>query len=88
MFSGKIEEVSVFINIACLYLSIKIIKELKATKIAWILSYIQGEVVEVWKDNLLDKLSKGELKVETVEELFSKMRNKFGETVEKEKKIE
>jgi len=88
LFSGKIEEVSVFINIACLYLSIKIIKELKATKIAWILSYIQGEVVEVWKDNLLDKLSKGELKVETVEELFSKMRNKFGETVEKEKKIE
>jgi len=88
LFSGKIEEVSVFINIACLYLSIKIIRELKATKIAWILSYVQGEVVEVWKDNLLDKLSKGELKVETVEELFSKMRNKFGETVEKEKKIE
>ena len=88
MFSGKIEEVSVFINIACLYLSIKMIRELKATKIAWILSYVQGEVVEVWKDNLLDKLSKEELKVETVEELFSKMRNKFGETVEKEKKIE
>jgi len=64
------------------------IRELKATKIAWILSYVQGEVVEVWKDNLLDKLSKEELKVETVEELFSKMRNKFGETVEKEKKIE
>jgi len=64
------------------------IRELKATKIAWILSYVQGEVVEMWKDNLLDKLSKEELKVETVEELFSKMRNKFGETVEKEKKIE
>ena len=49
---------------------------------------MQGGVVEAWKNNLLDKLSKGELKVKTVEELFHKMRNEFGETGEEEKKIE
>ena len=37
---------------------------------------------------VLDKLSKGELEVKTVEELFSKMKNEFRETVEEEKKIE
>jgi len=47
-----------------------------------------GGVAEAWKDNLLDELSKGESEVETVEELFSKMRNKFRETVEEEQKIE
>ena len=41
LFGGKIEKVSVFINIACLYLSTKIIKESEVTKMAWILSYIQ-----------------------------------------------
>ena len=88
LFSGKIEKISVFINTAHLYLSMKIIKESKAIKMVWVLSYIQREVTEVWKDNLLDELSKEELEVETVEELFSKIRNKFGKTVEEERKIE
>jgi len=88
LFSGKIEKISVFINTAHLYLSMKIIKESKAIKMVWVLSYIQREVTEVWKNNLLDELSKGELEVETVEELFSKIRNKFGKTVEEERKIE
>ena len=55
---------------------------------AWMLSYVQGEVAEAQKDNLLDKLSKGELKVKMVEELFGKMRNKFREIAEEEQKIE
>ena len=58
------------------------------TKIAWMLSYVQEGVAEVWKDNLLDELLKEELEVETAEELFRKMRNRFGEMVEEEQKIE
>ena len=52
------------------------------------LSYVQGEMAEVWKNNLLDELLKGESEVEMVEELFSKIRNKFGEMAEKERKVE
>jgi len=63
-------------------------KEPEATRMAWILFYVQGEVAEAWKDNLLDELSKGESEVETVEELFQKIRNEFGEMGEKERKIE
>ena len=77
-----------FINMACLYLSMKITEESEMTKIAWMLSYVQEGVAEVWKDNLLDKLSKEELEVEIAEELFRKMRNRFGEMVEEEQKIE
>ena len=46
LFSRKIKEVSIFIDIVQLYLSMKMIEELKLTKIAWVLSYIQEEVVE------------------------------------------
>ena len=36
----------------------------------------------------MDKLSKGESEIETVEELFSKMKNEFWEIVEEERKVE
>ena len=88
LFSRKIKEVSIFINIVQLYLSMKMIEELKLTKIAWVLSYIQEEVVEAQKDNLLDELSKGESEVEIVKKLFKKIRNEFGEIVEEKQKVE
>jgi len=88
IFSGKIEEVSTFINAACLYLRIKMNREAATTQIAWVLSYVQGGVVEVWKNNLLDELAKGELEIETTEGLFTKIRNEFRKTLEEERKIE
>jgi len=88
VFGGKIEEVSMFIIAAHLYLRIKITDKVATTQVAWVLSYVQGGVVEAWKDNLLDELAKGESEVDTVEKLFTKIRNDFGEMSEKERKIE
>jgi len=56
--------------------------------VAWVLSYVQGGIAEAWKDNLLDELAKGESEVELAEQLFTKIRNDFGETLEEERKIE
>jgi len=36
----------------------------------------------------LDELAKRELEVESAEQLFTKIRNDFGETLEEERKIE
>ena len=36
---------------------------------------------------MLDELAKEESEVETAEQLFSKIRNDFGETLEEERKI-
>ena len=88
VFGGKIEEVSTFINVACLYLRMKMTDEATTTQIAWMLSYVQGGVAEAWKDNLLDELAKEESEVNTVEKLFTKIRNDFGETSEEERKVE
>jgi len=88
VFSGRIEEVSAFVNTAQLYIKMKMMEEVAATQVAWILLYVQEGIAEAWKDNLLDELAKGELEVESAEQLFAKIRNNFGEISEKERKIE
>jgi len=88
VFSGKMEEVRVFINVARLYIRMKITEEAATTQVAWVLSYVQGGVAKAWKDNLLDELAKGESEMESAEQLFMKIRNDFGETSEEERKIE
>jgi len=88
VFSGKMEEVSAFVNATRLYIRMKMTEEVAATQVAWVLLYMQGGIVEVWKDNLLDELAKGESEVELAEQLFAKIRNDFRETSEEERKIE
>jgi len=66
----------------------KMMDEAATTQVAWVLSYMQGGVAEAWKDNLLDELAKGESEVDTVEKLFTKIRNDFRETLKEERKIE
>jgi len=87
-FSGRMEEVSAFVNAAHLYIRMKIAEEAAATQVAWVLLYVQGGIAEAWKDNLLDELAKGESEVESAEQLFAKIRDDFGKTSEEERKIE
>ena len=88
VFSERMEEVSMFVNVARLYIRMKMTEEAAATQVAQVLSYIQGGIAEAWKDNLLDELAKGESEVELAEQLFTTIRNDFGETSEEERKIE
>jgi len=46
VFSGRMEEVSTFVNMACLYIRMKITEEEAAIQVAWVLSYVQGGVAE------------------------------------------
>jgi len=57
VFSGKMEEMSVFVNVAYLYIRMKMTEEVAMTQVAWVLSYVQGGIVEAWKNNLLDDVS-------------------------------
>jgi len=82
------EEISAFVNAARLYIRMKIAEEAAVTQVAWMLLYVQGGIAEAWKDNLLNELAKEESEVESVEQLFTKIRNDFGETLEEERKIE
>jgi len=40
VFSGKMEEVNMFVNMACLYIRMKITEEVVVTQVAWMLLYV------------------------------------------------
>jgi len=46
IFSERMEEVSVFINVAYLYIRMKMAEEAAVTQVAWVLSYVQGGIAE------------------------------------------
>ena len=46
VFSGRMEEVSIFINAAYLYIRMKMAEEAAAIQVAWVLSYVQEGVAE------------------------------------------
>jgi len=77
-----------FINAYCLYISIRMKGSSEEEKISWVLTYVQGGVVEVWKENILEERRQGVLAVETVEELFTKMREEFEEFNKELKKVD
>ena len=72
-FSGKRDQVVGFINACHLFIQMRMGQVGSRSRISWMLSYVQGRVMEIWKDNVLDEISKGTSAVNTEEELFTKI---------------
>ena len=87
-FNGSREKVVGFINACHLYTSATLEGVDNKGRISWVLSYVQGGVAEIWKDNILDEIEKGTSEVETMEELFEKMKEEFGEFGEESRKAD
>jgi len=88
LFNGEREKVVGFINACHLYISMRMKGIGKEEKILWVLTYVQGGVAKVWKENVLEKRRQGILAVEMVEELFTKMREEFREFDEESRKVD
>ena len=48
-------------------------------QVQWVLSYVQGGSVDVWKENVMEELESGEVEYESVEEFLTSLRKEFGE---------
>jgi len=82
------EAVVGFVNACCLYAEARLGGVKEKEKISWVLFYVQGGVVEVWKDNVLDEIKKGTSEVTTMKELFEKIMEEFGEFDEESRKAD
>jgi len=51
------------------------------------LSYVQEESADIWKENMLEDLEGGLLEYKTIEEFLTDIRKKFGEGDEKSVKV-
>jgi len=87
-FNGERSQVVGFVNACCLFMQMRMGQVGERSRISWVLSCVQGGVAEIWKDNVLDEITKGASLVNTVEELFTKIWQEFGEFDKESRKVD
>jgi len=87
IFDGISSRVAEFIMACKLYIRMKMREELVERQIQWILSYMQGEAADVWKENIMEELEAGEIKYETAEEFLMSLKKEFGRREEELVKV-
>ena len=78
IFNGEAGRIEGFVIICRLYLRIKMKEVTVEEQMQWIFSYIQGELADIWKKNIIEKLETGEMEYETVKEFLTSLKKEFG----------
>ena len=78
IFDRTPSKISGFITAYKLYGKAKIKGVPVEEQIQWVLSYMQGGVADVWKENVLEELEAEELEFKTVGEFLAEIKKKFG----------
>jgi len=78
IFNGEAERVGGFVTACRSYLRMKMKEETVEEQIIWVLSYVQGGSVDIWKENIIEELESGEVEYESVEEFFTSLKREFG----------
>jgi len=75
---SSMEKVGGFVTACRLYLRMKMREMTVEEQVFWILSHVQGGSVDIWKENVMEKLEAGEMEYETAEELLTVLKKEFG----------
>ena len=78
IFNGEAGRVGGFIMACKLYIRMKLRGNTVEEQIQWILTYVQGGLADVWKENMMDELESGEIEYETVKDFLTSLRKEFG----------
>jgi len=87
IFNGEAGKVGGFITACRLYLKMKMRGTLVEEQVQGVLSYVQGGLADVWKENVMEELESGEMEYETAEEFFTNLRKEFGGGEEESVKV-
>jgi len=87
IFNGEAGKVGGFIMACRLYLRMKLRGTTIEEQVQWVLSYVQGGLADVWKENIMEELESGEMEYETPEEFFTSLRKEFGGGEEESVKV-
>jgi len=77
IFSGEAEKVRGFVTAYRLYLKMKMREATVEEQVQWVLSYVQGGLADVWKENIMEELETGEMEYEMIEEFLTSIKNEF-----------
>ena len=87
IFNGEAGKVGGFITACRLYLKMKLRGTTVEEQVQWALSYVQGGLADVWKENLMEELENGEMEYESMEEFFTSLKKEFGGGEEESVKV-
>jgi len=77
-FDGTPLKVSGFVGACKLYIKMRLRETLVEEQVQWILSYVQGRSVDIWKKNIMKELETGEIEFKSAEEFLAEIRREFG----------
>ena len=78
IFNGEAGKVGGFITACRLYLKMKLRGATVEEQVQWILSYVQGGLVDVWKENIMEEMESAEVEYESAEEFLTCLKREFG----------
>jgi len=78
IFDGTTTRVAGFIIACKLYIRMRMREKTVEGQIQKILSYVQGGIVDVWKENVMDELEAGEVEYKLAEDFLTCLKKKFG----------
>ena len=78
IFNGEAAKVGGFITACRLFLRMKLRGAMVEEQVQWVLSYVQGEPADIWKENVMEELESEKIEYESVEEFLTSLRKEFG----------
>jgi len=87
IFNGEAGRVGGFIMACRLYIKMRLRGNTVEEQVQWVLTYVQGGSVDVWKENIMEELELGEVEYESVEELLTGLKKEFGRGEEESVKV-
>jgi len=78
IFDGTSSKVVGFVIACKLYIRNRMREEPVEGQVQWVLSYVQGEAADVWKENTMEELEAEEVEYKTVEEFLANLKREFG----------
>ena len=77
VFDGTLSKVSGFVTACKLYIRMRIREAAVEEQIQWVLLFVQRELADVWKENVLEDLEKRTLEYESVGEFLAVIKKEF-----------
>jgi len=87
IFNGEAAKVGGFITACRLFLRMKMRRATVEEQVQWVLSYVQGGLVDIWKENVMEEMEAGEVEYESAEEFLTCLRKEFGGGEEESVKV-
>jgi len=78
IFNREAGKVGGFVITCRLYLRMKMREATVEEQVQQVLSYIQGESADIWKENVMEELEAGEMEYEMVKEFLTALKREFG----------